>query len=267
MTKKQEYDLLKKVKIQKTKNIIDRKEENKDVLEYVETGDDKLFEKIYHRRLSTINYLAHQYYWLSEDAASEIKIVFIKTVRGYKKNKRKTDFNTFFYSSVKNHFVNMIKYKYRKKRTTIDDADPLFKTTPLDEFLNEDSNLQRHELVDNNQKNPYDLFSYEVLADFLSKDNQMIKDIILCIKGLDRQEMRKSNIIIDHQFEYRTDDVLFDFYDQLKIPKNSVEMIENQVKGDRVYAKVEVNTQVFMKYMRNKMEKDSIMLEECQRVY
>ena len=98
---------------------IDRKEENQEVKTYLETGDERIFEKLYQRRLPTIDYLAKKYSWLSEDAGSEIRMVLVRTVNGYGCNGKTTDFNTYFFSSVKNHFSNIAKKKYRKKRMSL----------------------------------------------------------------------------------------------------------------------------------------------------
>lgn len=101
--------------MEKKGKTIDRNLENKLVLQFQETGDEEILEQIHQNRESTFSFLEGKYSWLDEDIRSEIIVVFIKSVHGYKSGKK--SFNTYFFTSVLNHMRNIIKSKSRHKRT------------------------------------------------------------------------------------------------------------------------------------------------------
>jgi len=116
---------------------IDRKRENELVLEYQKTRDDGVFMKIYGPRLDTFRYLSNKYSYVCDDMYSEVQLVFMKAINGYRKGGR--SFNTYYYTSVLNHIKNIIKSKTRNKRTTQDGEDPSEHFLYLDDLIDCDS--------------------------------------------------------------------------------------------------------------------------------
>jgi DNA-directed RNA polymerase specialized sigma24 family protein len=243
---------------------INRKEENSDVLEYAQTGDESIFERIYSRRLPTIEHLARQYNWLSDSAASEIKIVFIKTIREYGKNGRKTDFNTFFYSSVKNNFVNAIKRKYRKKRTTIDGCDPLNKTLPLDEFINDDENsVTMHEFISDDHLKNGDLLHFEDCVNLLSGHNELLSLIIKSFSGLTRNQILREKTLINYSFPVVSGDILEDVYLGAGMSRNCFDIEKTEVKDGKIYSELKVNPKNVIVLLQEKLNSDK---EICNQI-
>lgn len=242
---------------------INRKEENNDILEYAKTGDESLFERIYKRRLPTIEHLARQYYWLSDSATSEIKIVLIKTIREYGKNGRKTDFNTFFYSSVKNNFVNAIKRKYRKKRTTIDGCDPLNKTLPLDEFINDDDSTTMHEFISDDHIKNEDLLHFEDCIKLLSGKNELLSLIIKSFNGLTRNQILREKALIKYSFPIVSGDIMEDIYLGSGISRNCFNIEKTEVADGKIYSELRVNPKNVMVLLQEKLNLDK---EICSQI-
>lgn len=243
---------------------IDRKQENRDVLDYVSTGDEALFETIYRRRLPTIEYLARQYHWLSDDAASEIKIVFVKTIRDYGKNGKKTDFNTYFYSSVKNHFVNAIKRKYRKKRTTIDGIDPLNRTVPLDDVVSDEDSNQYHELIASDSEKYEQETNFCNFVQFISEGNKILADILTSFKGLNRNQIIREGLTLSYDFSIITGNAYEDVYSQLGVPKHLIDIISFTINDGKIVVKLKVNTRGVMSYLCDKLKNSKTFRTEVE---
>jgi len=176
---------------------VDRKEENIMVREYARTRDDDIFNYIYRNRLPTIRFLARRYAWLCDDPVSEINVVFTRTVNEYGKNGRRTDFNTFFFSSVKNHFANIRKKKFRKKRTLSDGTAPEQNTLPLDSFIGNDSDSSMlHELVASDSDDGIQGFWLQDCIEMLSDGNPVLKEVVEdFLHGTKRQNMKNEHYV------------------------------------------------------------------------
>ena len=110
---------------------IDRKLENKLVLEYQKTQNDSILEKLYEQRVPTLQKWASDHSYLcdsSDDMFGEFRKVFMKTISKYRVNKRMenkggkqvqtvTPFNTYLFTSF-DHFVKNLKTKRKAKKRT-----------------------------------------------------------------------------------------------------------------------------------------------------
>jgi len=118
------------------KFFINRDEEDSDVITFQKTKDTKIFEKIYVNRIPTLKYLSKKYAHLydgKEDMYGFLNVIFVNCVNGYQKERTKvvngktkllkTQFNTYFYTSVLNRIVNIITSKNAQKRTPIAQID------------------------------------------------------------------------------------------------------------------------------------------------
>lgn len=246
--------------IQRVKNIkidnprlrfgIDRDEENRDVIDFVRTGDQNIFNRIYYRRKPTIEYLAKKYNWLTEDAASEIRIVLVRTVNSYGKNGKNTDFNTFFYSSVKNHFSNIAKKRYRKKRTTIDGTDPMNRTVTLDSCIGDDDGSSLHEFISNEDRSMTDNFDFESLLFKISKGNKYISDILFEIKDLTRREIiKESDLIFNFSFPLISGDAELDISGAIGIPSDSYNVMNTFIENRTIKSIICINGKRFIDHI------------------
>ncbi len=242
---------------------INRKQENIEVLEYSNTGDEDLFKRLFERRKQTFDCLARQYTWLSEDALSEIKIIFFKTAQKYGKNGRKTDFNTFFYSSVKNHFVNSIKRKYRKKRTTIDGGDPLNKTMALDNFIgeNEDSNTL-HELVVFDNEKLENIANFQDCVNIISNGNKLVEQIIKSFSGLNRNQILRDHPVISCSFPVISGNILEDVIIGADLPQDSFEIMSSSVQDSVINVELKISAKKFISSIIEKISEKKSVYEE-----
>ena len=144
---------------------INRKKENQDVVLFQKTGDIKILERIYHRRVPNLQILANKYKYLtsdSEDMFEELTFHFIKTVHGY--DPKRGSFNTYFYSSMLYCTRNLRNNKKAKKRrpkgsdpdsianftlsldynyNTKDGSDSTLKDVIANDLASEDSTMDR----------------------------------------------------------------------------------------------------------------------------
>jgi hypothetical protein len=120
-----------------------RKEEDELVMHYQKTGDETTHARLFEMRRSTIAVWAKRYGWVcdsADDLSSELSIVWLRCVKKYKYEAaerpvrtreghlvkddngevktsfKRTPFNTFLFSSFRNHILNTIKKKHSKKR-------------------------------------------------------------------------------------------------------------------------------------------------------
>jgi len=99
--------------------VLDRKIENKDVLEYQKTKSPKLLDVIVQRRLPTIGCYTqlHHKEWMDisvEDFQQEMSTALMRAINIFKPNYR--DFNTLLYTCFLNHTRNMITARFCHKR-------------------------------------------------------------------------------------------------------------------------------------------------------
>lgn len=100
---------------------IDRKNEDKEIVLFQKTQDDALLEKIYHRRISTIQIWSRKYCYMMDgsfdDMYGEFCYAFVRAVDGY--NRRRGNFNNFLYNCFLNVIRNEGNNKKAKKRKPI----------------------------------------------------------------------------------------------------------------------------------------------------
>jgi DNA-directed RNA polymerase specialized sigma24 family protein len=233
---------------------IDRDVENQQVLDYIKTGDELIIEEVYKLRMPTIEHLGRINSWITEDAASEVNLVFVRCIQSYGKNGKTTDFNTFFYSSVKNHFANLLKKKYRKKRTTFLDEDPSLTMLSLDcpshGKNGEDINL--HEIIADSGNEENDVMTERLNE--ISGGNQSIVDILLNFVELTKRQIVRREFIFDRKFSLITGDVSNDIELGMGVPAETFEILTSEVKDDKIFCKIKIVPQEFISHIKEKIE-------------
>jgi hypothetical protein len=126
--------------------IVDREAEDLLIKRYQKTKDEKMLEGLYRLREQTLGICARRYSYLApsyDDLLGDLKLVWLKCVNQYeygektrnvKTNKghlifnsngvvktvrKRTPFNTFLYTSIRNHMSNLFKRKHMKKKTNM----------------------------------------------------------------------------------------------------------------------------------------------------
>ena len=230
---------------------IDRDVENKEVLEFRKNRDERLFEKLYERRTPTIKYLANRYHWLSEDAFSEISVVFVRTVERYGKNGKTTDFNTFFFSSVKNHFSNVAKKKFRNKRTTFDGKDPALRSVQLDSCIDQDGDSQMfHELISNQDQ--FAASEQDRLEEYvtqLCEGNDFLCAVMMVLLDFTRRQIVRRQHVVSYRCPLISGDLKEDIRTACNIPGDLFEIEEASVHGDDIVCRVSLNTKPLLDYL------------------
>ena len=181
----------------KSKYIINREEENDDVIRYQQTRDEGIFEKIYKKRISTLNHLSRKYanlYDSQDDMYGFLNVIFVSCVNGYKKERikivngkekrLKTQFNTYFYTSVLNRVVNIITSKNAQKRTPLEQIDDCGNSISnhllsLDYEYSNKSSTDGADLKD---------VVTEDSNSFKSEDNMFANDVISVLSGSHSKE-------------------------------------------------------------------------------
>ena len=239
---------------------IDRVQENEEIKEYLRTGDQRLFETFYRRRIPTIKYLANKYKWLSEDAFSEILVVFVRTVEGYGKNGKTTDFNTFFFSSVKNNFSNVAKKKFRKKRTTSEGHDPAYHTVSLDSCIdgNNDSPLF-HELITSSYDERYEDDAMIECVDRICDGNKFLSEVLLSFLDLTKRQIVRRKHIFKCSFPLITGDVYLDIRQGIGIPDDLFEIEESKVCGAMITCKIRMKIRKLLDFFAKKTVEKGIV--------
>ena len=103
---------------------IDRRQENKDVIEFQKTGDIELFEKLYQDRIPSLKIWANRFHYLldgNDDMFGELSACFFKAIEKY--DKKRGSFNTCLYTFFRNCVRNLRNGKKAKKRKSFG-ADP-----------------------------------------------------------------------------------------------------------------------------------------------
>jgi hypothetical protein len=119
MQNKQDMNKDKEIKEIKDDVIIDRKEENKLVMEYKRTGDLDILSKIYEKRIPTLRTWVRQHYYpgLSisrEDFFEELTVIFMHSIEKY--DIKRADFNTCLFNFLLNRIKNIKNRMHAKKR-------------------------------------------------------------------------------------------------------------------------------------------------------
>ena len=240
---------------------IDRKQENKDVRMYVKSGNEEIFNRLYENRLPTIDFLARRYKWLCEDAASEIRIVLVRSVNKYREGQT-TDFNTYFFTSVKNHFSNLAKKRFRKKRTTFDGLDPLHQTIPLDSFIDDEENSSKfHELISDGNSDSEKCEMMEHYLYHLSGGNRFLLHVIKEFSDMSKRKISKKEISFDFKFDLVTGDLFEDVSKQIGLPKRMFDIVKAKVRMGAIDASVKVKGKKLIEHFVEKIESEREELE------
>jgi len=228
---------------------IDREIENNEVKTYLKTGDESIFERVYQRRIPTIKYLAKKYAWLSEDADAEIRMVLVRTVNGYGGNGKTTDFNTYFFSSVKNHFSNIAKKKYRKKRMTFDGLDPANKSIPLDSFIDEEDSSQFHELISSDDETMENRIKMDHYLHEFSEGNQFLVHVMEEMTQMSKRQIVKKDMIFDYSFPLITGDVSTDITEGVGLPEEIFDIMESKINDHMISAKIKIKSRKLIGFL------------------
>ena len=185
----------------------DRKEEDRLVAYFQKTGDKETHNRLFEIRKSTIAVWARKYAWVcesEEDLYSELSMVWLKCVQKYKYEAemrpvrtkeghlvkdendkvktifKRTPFNTFIFTSFRNHILNIIKKKYSKKR--LDDAgNPIeFGMHSLDfEYGDDGEGTSMHELYkDENAEMDLARISADWIIEEISQGDKQIQQAL-----------------------------------------------------------------------------------------
>lgn len=237
---------------------IDRDLENKEIQEYINSGDESVFERVYQRRLPTIDYLAKKYKWLSEDSASEIRMVLVRTVNGYRKNGKTTDFNTYFFSSVKNHFSNIAKKKFRKKRTIFDGTDPLNKTISLDDCVGDDDSVLFHELISSDVNKVENDIDMDYFLNNLSEGNEFLFHVISEILNYARRQISKKDLVFKYNFPMVSGDALLDVSFGTGLPNNIFTIIDTKINNNKIEANISIKSKKLLNFLSKKIRNNNV---------
>ena len=182
-----------------------RKEEDELVALFQKTGDKKAHERLFEIRKSTIEVWARRYAWVYDsfdDLFGELCIVWLKCVQKYKydacmrsvrtkeghlvkdenncvkKIFKRTPFNTFLFTSFRNHILNTIKKKYSKKRLD-ESGNPIeFGMRSMDYEFGEDG-ATLHDVIESKTKVSNDLMvGADWIIEEISQGDERVKDVL-----------------------------------------------------------------------------------------
>jgi DNA-directed RNA polymerase specialized sigma24 family protein len=169
---------------------INRKMENELVLEFQKTRDEGTFLKIYNPRIDTFKYLSNKYSYVCDDMYSEVQLVFMKAINGYRKGGR--SFNTYYYTSVLNHIKNINKSKKRNKRTLSNGDDPSEHFLYLDDSVDRESlsGSTFHDIVASGDG---DMIRSEVkdLLTIISEKSEILFNVAVDMMATGKQPVRR----------------------------------------------------------------------------
>jgi len=183
---------------------IDRDQEDLMVCEYKRTKDQALVTKLYEIREPTMRVWARTYAYYGdseEDLFAELRTVWLKCLDQYEYEARmrkvrtkgggyvfdkdgkvkvrlkRTSFNTFLYTSLRNYVWNITKKHYSKKRTD-DDGVPFkskFVSLDSDPSGDGDGRLLHETIPDETQQAPCGLIDAEWLIDTVSCGDKAVE--------------------------------------------------------------------------------------------
>jgi len=157
------------------------------VLEYQRTGNEDVFLAIYGPRKRTFTHLANRFHYITEDIKSEMHLVFMKAIVGFKPNCR--SFNTYFYTSALNHIRNMIKSKSRNKRTLSDGTDPHDSFLYLDDSIDIDGGSTYHDIISTEGEN--DRMDVISLIEYVGERSWLLLDIVMDMMGSGKPPLKR----------------------------------------------------------------------------
>lgn len=161
--------------------VIDRDQEDADVIEFQKTGDLDLLEKVYKNRIPTLKSWASKNYYPGltssvEDLFEDLSVVFVKAAQKY--NKKRGTFNTCLWNFLLNRIKNIHNAKYAKKRISEEYDGPLNSMILSLDFSYSDSDGSDITLKDiiPSKVDPEESLDFRDAITFLSKDNPMLRD-------------------------------------------------------------------------------------------
>lgn len=218
--------------------MIDRKKENQLVLKYQETESDEIFLQIYEPRKKTFEHLAKRFYYVAEDMYSEMQVVFMKSIMGFKPNCR--SFNTYFYTSVLNHVRNMIKSQGRNKRTLSDGTDPNDSFLYLDDAIDEDGDMTYHDVISSGDGE--DMIDVMHLIEYVEGRSWILLDMVLDMMGSGKPPLKRKT--------YESSTVICGYYSveeaveaHAGIPSSCYRLVDFDVEGDEMKYVIDVSMQ------------------------
>ena len=213
--------------------IIDRDEEDKQILEFQKTGDLKLLEKVYINRIPTLRHWVSKHYYPGliaspNDLFGELAIVFMKAAEKYD---GRASFNTCLFTFFVNRIKNIKSGKYAKKRISEEYKGPLSNMIlSLDYSYNDkdgsevtlkdviplNDSLDKHYLVKNHM--------LDETINILSENDDKVKGLLTKISdGSSLTSLLK-------EYKTRTGNITVSSYQAKRINKNSKRLVKKLLK-------------------------------------
>ena len=174
-----------------TEIVIDRNQEDADVLEYQKTGDMDLLTKIYRNRIPTLKAWSQKHFYPGlcssiDDLFSELSIVLVKAVESYK-TKYGVAFNTCLFRFLLNRVKNIKSSVHAKKRKSDEYTGPASGMVLSLNYAygDSDSELQLQDVISSGR--PEDIPSHG-LDDLLTNwagNNCLVKDFLYKVSNGD----------------------------------------------------------------------------------
>lgn len=188
-------------------NSVDRDEEDNLIREYQKTKDEDILSELLALRTPTLSFWTDKYSYLSsskEDLFSEFQRVWYKCVTRYeyeakdrvvkdkfgrleldengitKTRKKKTNFNTFLFSSLLYHVRNKVKKKYSKKRTDLNGIPFQHNIVSIDEDMGNDSDgsFTLHDILESSNVHAHQKMSADEIIEFISEGDQEVAEAL-----------------------------------------------------------------------------------------
>jgi hypothetical protein len=183
---------------------VDRDSEDVMVKKYKETADINILNDLYLLREPTLRVWARRYHYLGdseEDVFADLRTVWMKCVSKYKYEAsirkvrtkdggivkdsdgnvmtvfKRTPFNTFLYTSLRNYISNIIKKKYSKKR--LDDKGIPLETTMMSldfDYGSDDGDGETmHGLIPDTKVQPVNTDAQDIIEEIAKGDREIKK--------------------------------------------------------------------------------------------
>ena len=167
-----------------TEIVIDRDQEDADVLEYQKTGDMDLLTKLYRNRIPTLKAWSQKHFYPGlcssiDDLFSELSIVFVKAVENYK-TRYGVAFNTCLFRFLLNRVKNIKSSVHAKKRKSDEYNGPASgMVLSLDyAYGDSDSELKLQDVIASNRPEDIPSHGLDDLLTNWSGNNNAVKDFL-----------------------------------------------------------------------------------------
>jgi hypothetical protein len=204
------------------KVVIDRGQEDKDVVLYQETKNKDLLGKLYLNRIPTLQFWANKNFYPGlttsvEDLFGDLSIVFIKAVSKY--NKNRGSFNTCLFTFLLNRIKNMKNSQHAKKRVSEEYNGPLSGMVLSLDFSYDDkegAEVTLKDIIPEDERISEDNINFNEMVNILSKNDPTLKDFFL------RVGEGHSLAYLLKQSKFKTGELHIDLsqYDLLKARRN-----------------------------------------------